>query len=281
MESLKCEIKSIVAEFKPRVLFLVDELDRCRPDYAIAYLETIKHIFDIKGAVFLLAADRQQLENSAKMAFGQDLDFEEYYRKFIHREITLPKITDAGYEKLAHKYVTFYTEREEKRYCYVKFDDNQINNISKLIGSLKLTPRQIQEVFRILGHILSTSKDNAGRLVLVFRINSIIMSVFKVGNPEIFHTLGSQELKHDKAMNYLKQILDFDEEAEWYFLFLLHGGGIHMNKGEKKDELIKHLDLVDLDENFMRNGQDRHFEYLGPAPIAQIYKRIEQISQWG
>jgi predicted KAP-like P-loop ATPase len=38
MESLKCEIKSIVAEFKPRVLFLVDELDRCRPDYAIAYL---------------------------------------------------------------------------------------------------------------------------------------------------------------------------------------------------------------------------------------------------
>ena len=255
-------------------------MDRCRPDYAIAYLETIKHIFDIKGAVFLLAADRQQLENSAKMAFGQDLDFEEYYRKFIHREITLPKITDAGYEKLAHKYVTFYTEREEKRYCYVKFDDNQINNISKLIGSLKLTPRQIQEVFRILGHILSTSKDNAGRLVLVFRINSIIMSVFKVGNPEIFHTLGSQELKHDKAMNYLKQILDFDEEAEWYFLFLLHGGGIHMNKGETKDELIKHLDLVDLNENFMRNGQNRGFERR-PAPIAQIYKRIEQISQWG
>jgi len=280
MESLKCEIKSIVAEFKPRVLFLVDELDRCRPDYAIAYLETIKHIFDIKGAVFLLAADRQQLENSAKMAFGQDLDFEEYYRKFIHREITLPKITDAGYEKLAHKYVTFYTEREEKRYCYVKFDDNQINNISKLIGSLKLTPRQIQEVFRILGHILSTSKDNAGHLRRIFRINSIIMSVFKVGNPEIFHTLGSQELKHDKAMNYLKQILDFDEEAEWYFLFLLHGGGIHMNKGETKDELIKHLDLVDLNENFMRNGQNRGFERR-PAPIAQIYKRIEQISQWG
>jgi hypothetical protein len=81
-------------------------------------------------------------------------------------------------------------------------------------------------------------------------------------------------------MNYLKQILDFDEEAEWYFLFLLHGGGIHMNKGETKDELIKHLDLVDLNENFMRNGQNRGFERR-PAPIAQIYKRIEQISQWG
>jgi hypothetical protein len=52
-----------------------------------------------------------------------------------------------------------------------------------------------------------------------------------------------------------------------------------MNKGETKDELIKHLDLVDLNENFMRNGQNRGFERR-PAPIAQIYKRIEQISQW-
>lgn len=59
MESLKSEIKSFVAASDPKVLFLVDELDRCKPDYAIAYLETIKHIFDIKGAVFLLAADRQ------------------------------------------------------------------------------------------------------------------------------------------------------------------------------------------------------------------------------
>jgi hypothetical protein len=39
-------------------------------------------------------------------------------------------------------------------------------------------------------------------------------------------------------------------KTRWYFLFLLHGGGIHINKGEKKYELIKHLDLVDLDKNF-------------------------------
>lgn len=56
MESLKKEIESFVAASEPRVLFLVDELDRCRPDYAITYLETIKHIFDIKGAVFFVSS---------------------------------------------------------------------------------------------------------------------------------------------------------------------------------------------------------------------------------
>ena len=63
MVNLKTAIQKFVTSSEPRVLFLIDELDRCRPDYAIAYLETIKHIFDIQGAVFILAADRQQLEN--------------------------------------------------------------------------------------------------------------------------------------------------------------------------------------------------------------------------
>ena len=41
MRNLKKAIREFVASAKPRVLFLVDELDRCRPDYAISYLETI------------------------------------------------------------------------------------------------------------------------------------------------------------------------------------------------------------------------------------------------
>ena len=72
MGTLKNAVREIVSSSSPRAFFIVDELDRCRPDYAITYLETIKHIFDIKGAVFILAADRQQLENSAKTAFGLD-----------------------------------------------------------------------------------------------------------------------------------------------------------------------------------------------------------------
>jgi predicted KAP-like P-loop ATPase len=119
MTKLKETIQNFVTASEPKVLFLVDELDRCRPDYAISYLETIKHIFDIKGAVFILAADRQQLANSAKTAFGPDLDFEEYYRKFIHREITLPPISNSGYSKLVSAYVSHYLERDNTRNCFM------------------------------------------------------------------------------------------------------------------------------------------------------------------
>jgi len=51
MGNLKTAVQKFVTSSEPRVLFLIDELDRCKPDYAIAYLETIKHIFDVQGAV--------------------------------------------------------------------------------------------------------------------------------------------------------------------------------------------------------------------------------------
>ena len=51
MADLKGAIKDCINKDGIKFVFLVDELDRCRPDYAISYLETIKHIFDIKGIV--------------------------------------------------------------------------------------------------------------------------------------------------------------------------------------------------------------------------------------
>lgn len=194
MLSLKTAIRDFVESTEPKVLFLVDELDRCRPDYAIFYLETIKHIFDIKGAVFLLAADRQQLENSAKAAFGADLDFDEYYRKFIHREISLPEISDDKYRLLASKYVRFYLEGNGHRKCFMQIDSHCVDNISELIGALKLTPRQIQEVFRIIGHLFDTTEEKKGRLRWCLAIGSVLMAALKVGCPKIFHILGSGTL---------------------------------------------------------------------------------------
>lgn len=283
MKSLKEEIEKFVAESDQRVLFLVDELDRCRPDYAITYLETIKHIFDIKGAVFLLAADRHQLENSARTAFGADLDFEEYYRKFIHREVTLPKITEAGYKRLASTYVPLFLEREGERHCFMKFDHYQIENISDLIGALKLTPRQIQEVFRILGHILSTTEENKGRILWCLGVGALAMAAFKVGNPKIFNLLGSQELHSDEAIKYLQQVMNRDN-IEWWFLLFLTGGGIHMDDGESKKDILIREGFVGEDGEMSIRGDlgqwSNGWGRSGSGRFTEIHEKIQQISQW-
>lgn len=283
MESLKEAIRKFVAASKPRVLFLVDELDRCRPDYAITYLETIKHIFDIKGAVFLLAADRKQLENSAKTAFGPDLDFEEYYRKFVHREITLPPISEAGYMKIASKYVDYYLEREGTRNCFMKLEHHRIENISEIVGALKLTPRQIQEVFRILGHIFATSEDKKGLLYWCIAVGCITMAALKIGESKLFHLLGSEQLDPKEAVDFLSHLDGVKDHVNWWFMLFLTGGGLQVNKGESVEEIIKRAGLQGFDQGNLGNHLMQWSDGWGhhsSGRFKQIHEKIEQISQW-
>ena len=283
MLSLKITIKDFVDNTEPKVLFLVDELDRCRPDYAISYLETIKHIFDVKGAVFLLAADRQQLENSAKSAFGADLDFDEYYRKFIHREISLPEISDDKYRLLASKYVRFYLKGNGHRKCFMQIDERRIDNISKLIGALKLTPRQIQEVFRIMGHMFDTNEneENESRLLWCLSIGSVLMAALKVGSPNIFHILGSGTLVPQEAVEFFRDKLNL-QYYDWWFTLCLTGGGLKIENGKQFEEIFKDIGLPGKGDELQRNiykWQDG-WGHSRKNNFSKIKQKIEQLYQW-
>lgn len=82
---------------RPPVVIIIDELDRCRPTYAIELLEVVKHLFSIPGIVFLLGIDRAQLSASARAVFGQDTDTDGYLRRFIDLECSLPNPNIANY----------------------------------------------------------------------------------------------------------------------------------------------------------------------------------------
>lgn len=283
MAALKEAIREIVASASPRALFLVDELDRCRPDYAIAYLETIKHLFDTKGAVFVLAADRLQLENSAKTAFGSELDFEEYYRKFVHREVELPPISDNGYAQLAQAYTRYYLERAGSRFCFLKFDERRIGNISELIGALKLTPRQIQEVFRTLGHIFETTEGNRGQLLWCLGVGSIAMAALRIGAPKIFEALGNEKLDPIDAANFLTNARGISYPNWWFTLFLT-GGGLQIENGESAEAVMKRAGLIDKDESdSLRSDLSQWSSGWGNGRsnrFKQIHEKIQQLSTW-
>lgn len=285
MQNLKHVLQDFVQINRGKVFFFVDELDRCRPDYAISYLETIKHIFDVEGAVFILAADRQQLENSAKKAFGADLDFEEYYRKFVHREVSLPEISKEGYARLASEYVDHYLEREGLRVCFMELDDNRVSQISKLVGALELTPRQIQEVFRILGHILATSEKNQGSLLQNLGLGSILMAALKIGKPKIYDRLGNRSLDPQEAIEFFKDLLGEDYFV-WWFRLILTGGGLKMEKNDTDEKIMKMFELpMDGALHKLRIGWFGT-SYIppasgpGPSKLIEIHEKIEQISQW-
>ena len=69
--------------YKKKIIIFIDELDRCRPTFAIETLERIKHIFDVPGFVFVLSVDKDQLSHSVKGLYGQDMDSQGYLRRFF------------------------------------------------------------------------------------------------------------------------------------------------------------------------------------------------------
>jgi GTPase SAR1 family protein len=73
------------------IIVCIDELDRCRPDYAIEMLEVIKHFFDTKNFVFVVASDTEQLCHSIKAIYGDDFKSDVYLRRFFNRTVKLDK----------------------------------------------------------------------------------------------------------------------------------------------------------------------------------------------
>ena len=73
------------------LVIIIDELDRCKPSFAVEVLEKIKHLFLVKGVIFILSMHHEQLEESIKKVYGQNIDAHTYLQKFIDYPTRLPK----------------------------------------------------------------------------------------------------------------------------------------------------------------------------------------------
>lgn len=67
----------------------IDELDRCRPTYAIELLERIKHFFEIENCRFIIASDSAQLAHSIRAVYGEKFSSEHYLSRFFDAEFRL------------------------------------------------------------------------------------------------------------------------------------------------------------------------------------------------
>ena len=73
------------------VLIVVDELDRCLPEYTIRILERLHHLFSgIPNIQVIIATDRKQLEHTVRRIYGTETDARKYLKKFISFELNLP-----------------------------------------------------------------------------------------------------------------------------------------------------------------------------------------------
>ena len=146
-----------------QLIVFVDELDRCRPDYAVQMLERIKHFFAIDNIIFVLSIDKKVLCKSIKAVYGGlEIDTEAYLRRFIDLEFDLPEpnisdFIDAQFDaKGIGEVFTNYWDHIEKHYGG---EDREVTlriALSDCLQAESKSLRDIEKYFNRLGIIFSS-----------------------------------------------------------------------------------------------------------------------------
>jgi hypothetical protein len=219
--SLRSSLTELASQSENPIFILVDELDRCRPTYAVEFLETVKHLFDIRQLVFVLAVDKRHLASSAKSLFGQQLDFDEYYRKFAHRNVTLPvkspKASVCLCKALVEEYLREDAFTKKARFSYIQQDGQATENVTELCVAFSLNARQLHEMLRTASHVFSATTKTNSLLPWGFRAATLFMIAISLKNGEVYSAIGQKRIALGEFTSYLKTLPLWKDKTHYAF----------------------------------------------------------------
>ncbi|MGB0895424.1 MAG: KAP family P-loop NTPase fold protein [Parashewanella sp.] len=190
--TLISELLTELYGLKTPIVFLIDELDRCRPDYAIKMLEIVKHFFDVKGCAFLIATDTNSLEKSIKAIYGSEFDSPKYLKRFFHQKINLPEPSVLSFIQSRNLNLDKYQQSGLRLF---PFENNEklITIISAILDHPEITLRCIEQILHRLIACLDYISSN-----LAIKPESINIAVLVYGLFEQHLDLPAFNSRHNK-----------------------------------------------------------------------------------
>lgn len=186
------------------LIFIIDELDRCKPDYAVEVLENVKHFFSVKGIVFILAIDKVQLGHAIQGYYGScNLNVEEYLRRFIDIEYSIP---EPDYEKsvsffLEHfRFNEFFINPERKRYHLPQSDYISFVKMNQLLFKATKISLRNQEKFFVHARVALKSFNNDHPLYVSMFVYLLYL---KTNFYHIYQQINKRELELQDLLDQL------------------------------------------------------------------------------
>ncbi|MCP4351030.1 MAG: hypothetical protein GY795_36650 [Desulfobacterales bacterium] len=189
------KVANEIGNDKPTI-FIIDELDRCKPTFAIELLERIKHLFSVPKLVFVLVMNRNQLEELVRYQYGSGLDAARYLQKFVHIWTTLPKNKEPRRSD-GKKYLSDCLSRMEFEIRSIQ-QQSAIELYEELVMYFNLSLREIERSLTNYSIINNAVGDN---LIQDHRALSVFLSIIKVTHPATYRKLLENEISYDELVN--------------------------------------------------------------------------------
>ena len=248
----------VVVETGYPMVFIIDELDRCRPTFAVELLERVKHIFDAPNTVFIFGLNRNELSKSLSSVYG-GIDTEVYLRRFFDFDLNLPEVDSRGFAE--HMFDRFQLvqvfralddtlEKSPPHYREARFRhsydyDNYRNVFPKLWSSLGLSLRDIDYSVRLLA--LLARNLPLGVFTHPYLLGILIAMKFK--SPDVYRSFVLGNFKTGEVMDYIDGELRrnlIDEDLTRYL--------------DRSEGFLYCADMANRDDGM--RGEDAHTELL-------------------
>ena len=198
-EKLKSLLKKIVEKVGGKKLYIVvDELDRCRPDFALEILEKIKHFFVIDGVKFILIYNPILFKGIVMQKYGcASEESESYFNKFIEYEI--PFVINPN---VLGDYIAYEVKLLSEQGCLL--DSNvgyYVSRSSKIIAEVLIyfNQKSLRQIRKFIASVRLFEDVGEPRRVKM----SLIISLLKLIN----------ENEYNEIVDYLKKNKFFDADA--------------------------------------------------------------------
>jgi hypothetical protein len=164
------------------VIVIIDELDRCRPNYAVEVLEAVKHFFQTKNFVFIISSDTEQLQHSIKTIYGSNFDSYRYLKRFFDQEAKLPLPDKENYAK---NLINESLKIPDIGVFPIQPKDAIVEQLSILCSDFNL---EIRDINQVLSKLKSCIR-NIDTKKLKFDINLLLIAIIE-------HHKNSEEIKN-------------------------------------------------------------------------------------
>ena len=277
LQELSGQVK---ADTKHPLVFIIDELDRCRPTFAIELLERVKHIFDIPDMVFVFGINRDELCSSIRSVYGE-IDADTYLRRFFDMEFLLPEVDSKDFCKhligqyQLEQFFTKLSERTGHITYYNDFEWFSKRSFPALCSYFGLSLRDIDYCVRLIVFI---GKNATTNYFMSQPLLSLLI-ILRLTNKTLYQEYIRGDRMGCEVMNYIDELVppeNRDRESESIFDNLeinlyLTDMTILEDRSKTMDEFER------LYQNLKEGRETPRTPYLSERTQKSDIKRIERL----
>lgn len=190
------------------LVVIVDELDRCRPTFALSVLDRVKHLFDAERVCFVLVGDYSQLRRLVADQYGMSPDDAiRYLDKYFHLSFRLPTMCETrstqDTEVTAVRYFTHLWRAaglsagtQIARYYG---DETWVPGVHALIDVHRMSLRSVERVVSSLVLFYSATRNHGFPMEIV-----VGLSIMRVLDPALYDRARTRRLTDDEVESFLR-----------------------------------------------------------------------------